>query len=418
MRINHNIAALNTYRQLSSNNVIGAKSLEKLSSGFRINRAADDAAGLAISEKMRGQIRGLDQAVRNSQDGISLIQTAEGALNETHSILQRMRELAVQSANDTNTSADRVQIQQEIDQLTAEINRIADTTEFNTKKLIDGAMGSAVAAAKAAVMTGVLGFKTIGTTSALAVSGTYLQSLADDNANGFGITAGDTITITGKLGTTYVSATVTVIASNTLASLLAVVQTNFTASADINASGSITVTGAVGLTNDIGGITFSVKDSSGNIRAAATDALSGLAKSQSASNVRADGTNALLIGANQGQSLSLNIDDMRGTALGINGLKVETKSQANVSLKILDAAMEKVSSQRSGLGALQNRLEHTIANLGVSSENLTAAESQIRDVDMAKEMMQFTKNNILSQAATAMLAQANQMPQTVLSLLR
>ncbi|MHB8917505.1 MAG: flagellin N-terminal helical domain-containing protein [Desulfocucumaceae bacterium] len=417
MRINHNIAALNTYRQLSSNNVIGAKSLEKLSSGFRINRAADDAAGLAISEKMRGQIRGLDQAVRNSQDGISLIQTAEGALNETHSILQRMRELAVQSANDTNTSADRVQIQQEIDQLTAEINRIGDTTEFNTKKLIDGAMGSAVATAKAAVMTGVMAFKIIGTASAAAAA-TTLGSLADDNGNGFGITTSDTITITGKLGATYVSATVTVAAGTTLGSLLDTVNTSFTASSTVNASGSITVTGAVGITNDIGGITFSVQDTSGNIRAAATDALSGLAKSQSASNVRADGTNALLIGANQGQSLTLNIDDMRGTALGINGLKVETKSQANVSLKILDAAMEKVSSQRSGLGALQNRLEHTIANLGVSSENLTAAESQIRDVDMAKEMMQFTKNNILSQAATAMLAQANQMPQTVLSLLR
>jgi len=151
MRINHNIAALNTYRQLSNNNIITSKSLEKLSSGLRINRAGDDAAGLAISEKMRGQIRGLDQAVRNSQDGISMLQTAEGALNESHSILQRMRELAVQSANDTNTTADRAQIQKEIDQLSSEINRIATTTEFNTKKLLDGSMGTLVSAATANV---------------------------------------------------------------------------------------------------------------------------------------------------------------------------------------------------------------------------------------------------------------------------
>ncbi|KJR98154.1 MAG: flagellin, partial [Peptococcaceae bacterium BRH_c4a] len=156
MRINHNIAALNTYRQLSNNNIITSKSLEKLSSGLRINRAGDDAAGLAISEKMRGQIRGLDQAVRNSQDGISMLQTAEGALNESHSILQRMRELAVQSANDTNTTADRAQIQKEIDQLSSEINRIATTTEFNTKKLINGDMGVAVSAALGTQLSGTV----------------------------------------------------------------------------------------------------------------------------------------------------------------------------------------------------------------------------------------------------------------------
>ncbi|MEK5272022.1 flagellin [Aeribacillus sp. FSL K6-8394] len=269
MRINHNISALNTYRQLSFNNTQTAKNLEKLSSGYRINRAGDDAAGLAISEKMRGQIRGLEMASKNSQDAISLIQTAEGALNETHAILQRMRELAVQGANDTNTTADRQNIQDELNQLLSEIDRISTTTQFNTQNLLDG---------------------------------------------------------------------------------------NFSA-------------------------TFQV-------------------------------------GANDGQIITLSITDMDATALGINSISVGSNAAASASMSLLDAAIQNVSKERSKLGALQNRLEHTINNLETSAENLTAAESRIRDVDMAREMMEFTKNNILTQAAQAMLAQANQQPQGVLQLLR
>ncbi|MFZ5632102.1 MAG: flagellin [Bacillota bacterium] len=420
MRINHNIAALNTYRQLSANNVIVAKSLEKLSSGYRINRSADDAAGLAISEKMRGQIRGLDQATRNSQDGISMLQTAEGALNEAHSILQRMRELAVQAANDTNTAADRAEIQKEIDALVEEIDRIGNTTEFNTKKLLNGAMGEAVAAATNAHLSGTEIIRVEG--GGIAASTAQLVSLADTNSNVFGISSGDVFTITAKIGDTYVSATLTnTNGTHTLLDLFATITNDFgfnSGSAGIDASGNLYVSGDDGLANDIGAITITVKDSSGNIRTAATDALSAFDKYRSAADKRADGTNTLLIGANQGQTMTINIEDMRSSSLGINGLKVETKSQAEISIKAIDEATAKVSGQRSELGAIQNRLEHTIANLGVASENLTAAESQIRDVDMAKEMMQFTKNNILTQAATAMLAQANQMPQTVLSLLR
>jgi flagellin len=271
MRINHNIAALNTYRQLGAANNGQMKSMEKLSSGLRINRAGDDAAGLAISEKMRGQIRGLEMAGKNAQDGISLIQTAEGALNETHSILQRMRELAVQGANDTNVTADRQAIQDELNQLMSEIDRIADTTEFNTQNLLDGAF-----------------------------SGT------------------------------------------------------------------------------------------------------------------------LQIGANEGQVINITISGMGATSLSLNttNISVGTNALASTSISYLDAAIELVSKQRSELGATQNRLEHTINNLGASQENLTAAESRIRDVDMAKEMMSQTKNSILAQAAQAMLAQANQQPQGVLQLLR
>ena len=270
MIINHNIPAMNTHRQLTSANNAQAKSMEKLASGLRINRAGDDAAGLAISEKMRGQIRGLDQASRNAQDGISLIQTAEGALNETHSILQRMRELAVQGANDTNTGGDRAAIQEEFDALVNEIDRIRNTTEFNTKKLISG-----------------------------------------------------------------------------------------------------------GLTNTL-----------------------------------------LQVGANSGQVITVAIADMGANALAVDTLTVLSNGAANAAIVAIDTAISSVSTQRSKLGALQNRLEHTINNLGTSSENLSAAESRIRDVDMAKEMMAQTKNSILSQAAQAMLAQANQQPQGVLQLLR
>lgn len=276
MRINHNIAALNAWKTLRGTDNSMSKSLEKLSSGLRINRAADDAAGLAISEKMRSQVNGLNQSIRNAQDGISLIQTAEGALNESHSILQRMRELAVQASNSTNITSDRSKINEELTALRTELDRIATDTEFNTKKLLDG-------------------------------------------------------TFSGKLH----------------------------------------------------------------------------------------------IGANTGQNISFNISNMKATSLGINTAKLsiaggtasKQQSVANALIGHLDTAISNVSTQRAKLGAYQNRLEHTIANLETSSENLTAAESRIRDVDMAAEMMSFTKSQILMQAGTAMLAQANQKPQSVLQLL-
>jgi flagellin len=271
MRINHNIQALNTHRQLSVNNNASAKSMEKLASGLRINRAGDDAAGLSISEKMRGQIRGLEQASRNAQDGISMIQTAEGGLNETHAILQRMRELAVQGANDSNVTADRVAISDELKALGKEITRIAGETEFNTQKIIS-----------------------------------------------------------------------------------------------------------------------------------------------------ADGSYAFQVGANSGQTITLQIASMNATALGIANsiVSIVDNASANASITRINSAIETVSKERSNLGAVQNRLEHTIKNLETGAENITAAESRVRDVDMAKEMMNFSKNNILSQAAQAMLAQANQAPQGVLQLLR
>ncbi|RDI40123.1 flagellin Hag [Falsibacillus pallidus] len=293
MRINHNIQALNAYRNLSQTMSNTSKNLEKLSSGLRINRAADDAAGLAISEKMRSQIRGLDMAERNALDGISLIQTGEGALNETHSILQRMRELSVQASNGTLTDEDRGAIQKEMDQLTFEVDRIADTTQFNQKKLLSG----------------------------------------DPAATG------DDLKVSLQIGANE---------SETM-------------------EFSLSVMDAVNL-----GI--------------ATD----------------DKYNPL---ATAGEK-------------AVHGVYVSTAEDASAAITKIDKAIQKVSDERSKLGAIQNRLEHTVTNIQTANENLTSAESRIRDVDMAKEMSEFTKNNILNQAGQAMLAQANQLPQGVLQLLK
>ena len=269
MVVQHNLAAMNTNRQMGVVTSSLQKSTEKLSSGYKINRAGDDAAGLSISEKMRSQIRGLNKASDNAQDGISLIQVAEGALNETHSILQRMNELATQAANDTNTATDRTAIKAEIDQLTSEINRIQSTTQFNTQNLLDGK--------------------------------------------------------------------------------------------------------------------FTNKN--------------------------------LQIGSLKGQTIKISISNMNAEKLGVNTLAVNTNDAAGTSMSKIQAAIDKVSTQRSNLGALQNRLEHTINNLDTTSENTSAAESRIRDTDMADEMVRYSKNNILSQAGNSMLAQANQQTQGVLSLL-
>lgn len=266
------MTAANTNRQLGMTNTNLAKSTEKLSSGYKINRAGDNAAGLTISEKMRGQVRGLEQASTNSQDGISLIQTAEGALNETHAILQRMRELTVQASNDTNVTADREAITAELTQLTTEVTRIANETEFNSMKLLN-------------------------------------SSFADKS---------------------------------------------------------------------------------------------------------------LQVGANSAQNITFTIGNMKASALGISGVanRVSTHALATQQITVVQTALNKVSAERSKLGALQNRLEHSIANANNTAENLQAAESRIRDVDMAKEMVKYSKDNILQQAAQSMLAQANQAPQGVLSLLR
>ncbi len=384
MRINHNIAALNTYNKLTANNAATSKSLEKLSSGLKINRAGDNAAGLAISEKMRGQIRGLDQASTNASDSISLIQTAEGALNETHSILQRMRELAVQSSNDTNTSTDRDEIQKEINQLTDEVDRIANTTEFNTQKLLDGSKKGLVEQSDASANLQ----NNSGTTFTL---GTVATDIAD-------------------------SFTVTITATNE--------STGFdSANFDVSVVGGTAASLAIadnGITYDSDAVDFSAGTLKG-LKAGESITIS--VKKEVLANTNVSDALTMQIGANSGQSILVGINSMKSDDLGLrasNGdaLDLSSSKLATGAITQINNALESVSAERSKLGSIQNRLEHTINNLGTSSENLSAAEGRIRDVDMAKEMMEFTKNNILSQAAQSMLAQANQQPQGVLQLLQ
>jgi len=703
MRINHNIASLNTYRQLSANNSIGQKSLEKLSSGLRINRAGDDAAGLAISEKMRGQIRGLDQASSNSQHAISLIQTAEGALNETHSILQRMRELAVQAANDTNTTVDRDEIQKEINQLTSEINRIGNTTEFNTMKLLDGsktiqnkysayiqaanALATTTQITSTALASSVQTSNTQGTIEVHGQEAAYVKStqthttaalgtdftiaaadsnntftyfirdavsnqvvyqetitMADHNyaaesADQFALafnglaTNADLVVVDNDGGTHntfalrindntalykgsdyyieiggttlaetvfganfYAGGSATNVAGREANNVITVAYGSSTADITLGegtytratfatelqtqlrgtALGALSTVSVVGdrlqIDTSATGSTVDIKGFSANAGAPESNALltaaglnsittiqkgldanntltltfggntrtvsldegvysrtalasmvqnalngaaafgpdavkvslteSGILKIENSAveglqsgagqviygdgdggnnavnqtsyaalgfaanadvaaetsavdyvDAGSDGTGIemkMQVGANKGQIMGISISDMRSAALGVAGaaggthlkygdasfnasqtvtdgtsttaqwaaIDVTTSDKATAAIEVFDEAIKTVSAERSKLGSYQNRLEHTINNLGTSAENLTAAESRIRDVDMAKEMMEFTKQNILSQAATAMLAQANQQPQQVLKLLQ
>lgn len=562
--------AMNTHRQLGMVTGSQSKSMEKLSSGYRINRAGDDAAGLAISEKMRSQVRGLSQASRNSQDAISLVQTAEGALNETHDILQRMRELAVQASSDTNVAEDREQIQKEIDQLTNEVNRIANTTEFNTMKLLNGdrsnTSGEVVSttntsstskAIKSAVetftysefVTNPENVKFVGNNIAIDTtqsSWATLEAGGDTNGSvtvtikkidadtvsiamtlkattGATILAvSDSVDFTGTdftysdhgvsftisaIDTVSANATVTMKLENanvgTLASAIGTLNewdtmTKVSAGGTAASVGNVTLTGgdltgayvmsvsytgtitSVGGTNS-GSLTVKVLDSAGGTLA--TDTISGtdtinydahgiqfvfnandvsaakfdhIFETETTTTVTTttntittgtDGSLQFQIGSNEGQSMSLDLNKMDAVALGLAktsngaggagyitsaatvtngtdntasyfGLDLSNADDAAKAISTIDKALTKVSTERSKLGAYQNRLEHTIKNLDTSSENLAAAESRIRDVDMAKEMMEFTKNNILSQAAQSMLSQANQAPQGVLQLLR
>ena len=388
MRINNNLMALNAHRQLSVTTNKAGKAMEKLSSGLRINRAGDDAAGLAISEKMRGQIRGLKQASRNAQDGISLIQTAEGALNETHAILQRMRELAVQSATDTNTDSDRGELQKELDQLLTEITRIAENTEFNTKALLNGNLTKA--------LEGELTNST-GVESVILKSGEVEIDETVSVAQTINFEAEST---TGANDGEFKSIVVEIAAAGTTATA------TFT-KADIDG-------GVLTKEVTIGELTFEVSVD----QALAAQQGNGDGSKETADTLTCvDKSLTFHIGANANQNVKLGLNDMSAEGLGVNGVDISTQEGANAAITTIQSAIDKVSGERSKLGAFQNRLEHTISNLGTSAENLQAAESRIRDVDMAEEMMEFTKQNILQQAATAMLAQANMAPQTVLQLL-
>jgi len=428
MRINNNVMALNAHRQLGINQAGASKSMEKLSSGFRINRAGDDAAGLAISEKMRGQIRGLKQATRNAQDGISLIQTTEGALNETHAILQRMRELANQSATDTNTPEDRFEIQKEIDQLAVEITRISTDTEFNTMKVLDGSfkekffhiganqnqnvdLSIADLSASALKVDGANAgedAKILKATTVVTVVAGVSVAIGDVLTSGTTTPVIEAVKVDGKW---YAAKDVVAKSDGTAAPTELKVAEG--AKEFAVAKGKVNSTAAdVFLTESKADVEGFVNrdvlvDGKGKIQAVKADD----DKWYALDDVKASADGEKLEGTS---ALTINDALAEGKAAGID---VTTREAANTALKTIDNAIKTVSGERSKLGAMQNRLEHTIANLGTSAENLQAAEARIRDLDMAEEIMAFTKNNILQQAATAMLAQANMAPQSVLQLL-
>jgi flagellin len=394
LRINNNIAAFNSYRNLTVTSNQQAKSLEKLSSGLRINRAADDAAGLSISEGLRSQIGGLKVAVRNAQDGISVVQTAEGAMNEVHNILQRMRDLAVQASNGGSQDANaRAAANTEVTQLKAELDRISATTRFGGQTLLNGTPATSIGSIT--VPTG----------------GVVINA------------ANDTTTIAGTFNGTVVGATNVVVANATYTTAGAYQQALQNAY-DATLTGAGVAAGALKVAvTDVGGVwkveLTSTATGSGAFTVALTEPTPGLTAGASTNNSQTY-TGQFQIGANNNaaEQLSITFSGVSSTSLTVNAADLTTVAGAQSAITSIDSAISTVSTRRSNLGAVQNRLESTINNLSVAVENLTASESRIRDTDMAMEMTSFTKWQILQQAGTAMLAQANQVPQGVLQLLR
>ncbi len=410
MVVQHNLTAMNANRQLGITTGQQSKSSEKLSSGYRINRAGDDAAGLKISEKMRSQVRGLNKASTNAQDGVSLIQTAEGALNEAHSILQRMNELAVQGANDTNENIDRDAINEELDALTQELDRISQTTQFNKQNLLDGSFSTknlqvgANANQKIQITIDNMNAETLGLRDIKGFEEAETQK-------------GEKITSITYKGMTYQWNDSMSVASNQSAALAQFSQALENKLAEEQYAPQLSGTSQVfvgGVSADGIGTIGGVGEMSANVsyvmavdfsyaKGGASDAIfQSLTKFVDKQNVVANGPT---IG---GAGDSFNFDKP----------KVDTYAVANATITAVQSAINKVSSQRSALGALQNRLEHTIANLDNVAENTQSAESRIRDTDMASEMVEYSKNNILAQAGQSMLAQSNQSTQGVLSLLQ
>ena len=410
MVIQHNLTAMNANRMLNVTTSAQSKSAEKLSSGYKINRAADDAAGLSISEKMRKQIRGLTQASSNAQDGVSAVQTAEGALTEVHSMLQRMNELAVQSSNGTNSQTDRKAIQDEIDQLTSEIDRVSETTKFNETYLLKGDATKTDTAyfmeSKYNVTGGIYAegsdteITTVTDLEKAIKDGKKLYTEAYTQANNK--QTADKIAVKGK---DYAYVTKLYDKNGKEVSAQNIQDSK-------NADGSA----ATNYYTSNAGIAGKNATPSTNMEISKDDAKN-FTKGYE---VNGAISFSLHVGADSAEDnkIAVKIESMSATGIGVKGLKVDTEEDATAAIDRIAEAVQKVSSQRSTLGAAQNRLEHTISNLDNVVENTTSAESRIRDTDMAQEMVNYSKNNILAQAGQSMLAQANQSNQGVLSLLQ
>jgi len=410
MRINNNVAAANASRNLGETQNRLSKNVEKLSTGYRINRAGDDASGLVISNSLRAQTSGLRQAIRNGQDGVSVLQTAEGALDQVNTMLNRMRDLAVQAANTgTNSLAARTAAQAEVVALREEVDRISSTTKFGSLSLLDGSFG--VSTAKSS------GFVSNANSIVVAAANTQLAITFNTGSATTGIVNG---TVTASLvAATYTSADAYAaeVARAVKVALLGATTANVKALADsVKVTATAVTGGGAAMTLDIGGLatgqTFTT--AGGATTAGAATGWTAM----TTANVTGQG-GSFQVGANAGDVINLALTASNQTALGLTTISL-TGSDAAISATIaaLDSAISTVSTQRGSIGALQNRFESMISNLQVTTENLAASESRIRDTDMAAEMVEFTKNQVLSQAGTAMLAQANQIPQGILSLLR
>ena len=415
MRIQHNIMAMNAYRNYNNNTSALSKNLEKLSSGYKINRAGDDAAGLAISEKMRAQITGLKAASKNVKDGVSLVKTAEGALQEVHDMLNRMDSLATQSANGTyDDKVDRANLQKEVEALTKEINRIADSANFNGKALLDGTLGAATGVPTTYVKAG----DAFGDATVTKVYGASLDATTGKEDT-VAITQGTnknelSVTVTKADG----SATTTKIDLKDAITITSGSRPGKTFGDDGMKAGDTGVLdlGSVGL----GRIEFTATADIGTTDAIGGEVAKITGKAKAADpNAKGEGL-TLQIGdtAEDFNKMTVTVKDMHAKALGLDGLSIASQEGAAAAIDKIKDAINTVSSTRGDLGAVQNRLEHTQNNLSVMTENIQDAESTIRDTDVADEMMAYTKNNILVQSAQAMLAQANQVPQGVLQLLQ
>ena len=437
MVVKNNMSALSTLNTLNKNTKALSKSLQKVSSGMKINSAADDASGYAISERMRVQIRSLDQANSNAQNGGSMMKVAEGAVSSTVEILKTLKEKAVNAANDTNTDADRQTIQKELDQSIDQINDNANVT-FNGQYLVDGSKNSKTDETKTALTNQSL-YSSTGSETKLtdlqARNGDKLNIQATDTITVSWVKDGKTYTGSTKVGTLKLKEALDEIkdGTNKLTDVVALsegkksfIAVDGSGNSVYTASGeaAINITSkAGGITGQIAGFTISITDNTGAVRKSANAALDAFDETLRAQNASNDNSINLQIGTKANQTIKVGLTDMKAQALGLQGanndtIQVGNQKQANAAINVLDAAIQKALDQQTTIGAVQSRLEYTQSNLTTASENVTAAESTIRDADMAKEMTEYTKNNVLMQAAQSMLAQANQSSSNVLSLLQ
>ncbi len=430
MVVKNNMSALSTLNTLNKNTNALSKSLQKVSSGMKINSAADDASGYAISERMRVQIRSLDQANSNAQNGSSMMKVAEGAVSSTIDILKTLKEKAVNAANDTNTDADRATIQKELDQSIDQINDNANVT-FNGQYLVDGSHNKKV--------TQTTTHMTNTSLKTDAAAGSALTDLKARSGDSLNIQSTDTVTVSYvKDGVTYTKDTV--VADKNLGDVISdltggaitvkgntsVIGKDSSENTVYTADGLGAITLSAqdsGVQNQIAGFTIYITGNDGNVRKSANAALDAFSESIRAENTSKDNSIVMQIGTKAGQTIKAGLSDMKATALGLQGfngdtLSVGNQAKANAAINVIDSAIQKALDQQTTIGAVESRLEYTQANLTTASENVTAAESVIRDADMAKEMTEYTKNNVLMQAAQSMLAQANQSSSNVLSLLQ